>query len=67
MITEKEGELFFNDLRFGVLDGNVERPTFVFSYRIMEEDEGIEIKEVERNPAEGKKLVIDLGNRLLGN
>ena len=67
VITEKEGELFFNDLRFGVLDGNAERPTFVFSYHIVEEEEGIEIKEVERKPAEGKKLLMDLGNRILGN
>ena len=27
----------------------------------------IEIKEVERKPAEAKKLLIDLGNRILGN
>ena len=67
VITEKEGELFFNDLRFGVLDADAERPTFVFSYRIVEEREGIKIEEVERKPAEAKKLLIDLGNRIIGN
>src|SRR5690606_30375905 len=67
VVTEKEGALFFNDLRFGVLDAHAERPTFVFSYRIVGEREEIEIEEVPRKPAEARKLVIDLGNRLLGN
>jgi inner membrane protein len=65
VITKKESELFFNDLRFGVLDA--ESSTFVFSYRIVEETEGIRIEEVGRKPAEGKKLLMDLGNRILGN
>lgn len=67
VITEENGELFFNDLRFGVLDANAERPTFVFSYHIAEEDGKIEIREVERKPAEAKKMLRDLGNRILGN
>lgn len=67
VITEKEGQLFFNDLRFGVLDANAERPTFVFSYHIVEGAEGIKITEVERKPAEARMLLIDLGNRILGN
>ena len=67
IITENEGELFFNDLRFGVLDGDAERPNFVFSYHIVQEAGGIEIKEVERKPADAKKLLTDLGKRILGN
>lgn len=67
VITEKDGELFFNDLRFGVLDSSAERSTFVFSYHIVMGAEGIEIKEVERKPAEARKLLIDLGDRILGN
>ena len=67
VITEEQGELFFNDLRFGVLDANAERPTFVFSYHIVQGSKGIEIEEVERKPAEGRKLLRDLANRILGN
>ena len=67
IITEQESELFFNDLRFGVLDADAERPTFVFSYNIVKEGEGIKIEEVERKPAQAKRLMIDLGNRILGN
>lgn len=67
IITENEGELFFNDLRFGVLDGNPERPNFVFSYHIVQEDGGIKIEEVDRKPADAKKVLADLANRILGN
>lgn len=67
IVTEKEGQLFFNDLRFGVLDVNDETPNFVFSYQIMEENGEIVVREVERKPADGKRLLFDLGNRLLGN
>jgi inner membrane protein len=49
------------------LDDDTERPTFVFSYRIVEEREGIKIEEVERKPAEAKRLLNDLGDRILGN
>ena len=65
VITKKEGELFFNDLRFGVLDA--ESSTFVFSFRIVQLTDGIRIEEVERKPAEAKKLLFDLGKRILGN
>jgi len=67
IMTEKEGALFFNDLRFGVLDANAKRPTFVFSYHVMQENGEIVIKEVDRKPADAKKLLFDLGNRILGN
>ena len=67
IITEQESELFFNDLRFGVLDADAERPTFVFSYRIVDERKRIKVEEVERKPAEAKRLMIDLGDRILGN
>ena len=66
VITEAQGELFFNDLRFGVLDANAERPAFVFSYHIARENGTVEIEEVERKPAEGQKLLNDLGKRILG-
>ncbi len=67
IITEKDGELYFNDLRFGVLDLNAEDPQFVFSYRILQEDGEIIIEEVERKPAEARELISGLGNRILGN
>ncbi len=67
IITERGGQLFFNDLRFGVLDPNTEAPDFVFSYRIEEHDRRIEIFEVQRKSTEARKLLFELGNRILGN
>ncbi len=65
VITKEKEELFFNDLRFGVLDPD--KPTFVFSYRIIPEPDGVRIEEVKRRPAEAKQLMIDLGKRVSGN
>jgi len=67
IITERDGQLFFNDLRFGVLRADADAPEFVFSYEILEVAGEIEIREVERNPREAKKLLGELGNRILGN
>lgn len=67
IITGRDGNLFFNDLRFGLLNADAEAPEFVFSYRIVEEAGEIEIEEVERNPREAKKLLRELGKRILGN
>lgn len=67
IISEEKGQLYFHDLRFGVLDPTAAEPTFVFSYKIEEENGELEIAEVERNPEEAKKLVSVLGDRILGN
>lgn len=67
VITENGGQLFFNDLRFGVLDANPERPNFVFSYLMERENGEIQIREVARRPEDARKLLIDLGQRILGN
>lgn len=66
-ITERNGKLYFNDLRFGVLDVDAEDPGFVFSYKIVEENGEVKIEEVDRKPDEAKKLLSNLGNRILGN
>lgn len=66
-ISEQDGGLYFNDLRFGVLDPYAETPSFVFSYKLLEENGEIVVKEVERNPEEAKELLSDLGDRILGN
>ncbi len=66
-ITKKNGDLFFNDLRFGVLDPNSEDPSFVFSYKLIEQNGKVTVEEVERNPEEAKKLLSTLGDRIFGN
>lgn len=67
IISEKNGNLFLHDLRFGVLDPTAEDPTFVFTYELIEEGGEVRVEEVERNPEEAKKLVSVLGKRIFGN
>ena len=66
-ISKENGNIFFHDLRFGVLDPNAANPTFVFTYKILEEEGEVVIQEVERNPEEAKRLLSVLGNRIFGN
>lgn len=67
IISEKEGQLYFHDLRFGVLDLTATEPTFVFTYLLRKEDGEVIVEETERNPEDAKKLVSVLGNRIFGN
>ncbi len=66
-ITKKDGQLYFNDLRFGLLSTEPYSQDFVFQYRIQKNDsENIEFIEIkgERNP---KRLLTQLWERLKGN
>ena len=67
-ITQKEKQLLFNDLRFGVMNADKNDMQFSFSYHITEENG--EIKAVElpnKNRKEAKKLLGKLWVRMWGN
>ncbi len=66
-ISKRDENLYFNDLRFGSLDPTVDKPKFVFSYLLKNENGDITIKEVPRDPEEAKALLKNLGKRILGN
>jgi inner membrane protein len=66
-ILQKDDQLYLNNLQFGVLDNNSEIPNFVFSYRLIQENDEMLIEEVKRKPEEAKKLLLDLGSQILGN
>ncbi|WP_107040158.1 metal-dependent hydrolase [Brumimicrobium mesophilum] len=67
-ITEKNGELFYNDLRFGLLSTKENSTNFVFQYKIIENNDGsINFLESEKDIADGKKLIGELWERVLGN
>jgi inner membrane protein len=67
-ILEKDGELFYNDLRFGLLSTEENATNFVFQYRIIANADGtINFVETEKNISEGKKLIGDLWERVKGN
>lgn len=66
-ISEKEGKLFFNDLRFGLLNNDPTNPEFVFSYLLKEENGIIYAQETEKNREDAQKLMSDLWGRIKGN
>jgi inner membrane protein len=67
-IFEKEGILYYNDLRFGLLNMDKGSQEFVFQYRIDVDDSGeVTFTEVEKTSRDGKKLLDDLWTRIKGN
>lgn len=66
-ISEREDNLYFNDLRFGAFDQSVKDPKFVFSYHLKKENGKLLVEEVPRNPEDATRVLKNLGNRILGN
>ena len=66
-ISEKEGDLYFNDLRFGRLNPQDEGSGFAFSYKLIPEDGTVRAEEVEKRPEDGKQILVDLWDRIKGN
>lgn len=67
IISRKGKDLYFHDLRFGVLDLQAEDPDFVFTYKLVPEESGLRVEEVDRNKEEAKKVFSVLGERIFGN
>ncbi|MDT0677976.1 metal-dependent hydrolase [Autumnicola musiva] len=66
-ISKKNGNLYFNDLRFGTLNPDSKDGSFVFSYELIKQNGSIDAREVEKGRGDAKKLLADLGDRILGN
>lgn len=67
-INQKNNDLYFNDLRFGLLSIQPNADSFVFKYKIEIDKNGIPFfVEEEKEMVEGKKLMTDLWERILGN
>ncbi len=67
IISEKEGDLYFNDLRFGLLKNDLNKPEFIFSYKLTEENGIIFAHETEKGREDAQKLFSDLWKRIKGN
>ncbi|WP_420583420.1 metal-dependent hydrolase [Reichenbachiella sp.] len=68
IISQKEGQLYFNDLRFGLLSLQPQAQDFVFSYRIEVAKSGqVTFTEVPKSKRDGKKLLAELWKRMKGN
>ncbi|WP_233897931.1 metal-dependent hydrolase [Tenacibaculum piscium] len=67
-INKKNGELYFNDLRFGLLSIKPNAENFVFKYKITVDNSGnVTFTEEPKDKGDGKKLITDLWVRLKGN
>ncbi|MBO2544255.1 metal-dependent hydrolase [Salegentibacter sp. BDJ18] len=67
-ISERDGEIYFNDLRFGTLSPIARADAdFAFSYKLIEENGEIKAIETEKTRRDAKELLSQLGNRILGN
>ncbi|MFS4416804.1 metal-dependent hydrolase [Maribacter sp. 2307ULW6-5] len=66
-ITQKEGRLFFNDLRFGMLSLDAGEEQFAFSYELQPTANGVLVTEVPKFRGDAKRLLAALWDRIWGN
>jgi len=67
LVSQYNGKLYFNDLRFGLLNNNPNNPQFVFSYEFVPTPQGLKAFEVLKNNRDGKALLKRIFTRLQGN
>lgn len=66
-ISEADGTLFFNDLRFGLVSLDPDETRFTFSYRLTETKNGLQVEETEKSGRDTQKLLSALWGRMWGN
>ncbi len=66
-ITQTDGKLYLNDLRFGTLSVNPNNQQYVFSFLIEENKDDVTITENRKRPEDAKKILVELWNRVWGN
>ncbi|AYN66445.1 metal-dependent hydrolase [Euzebyella marina] len=66
-LSEREGTLFLNDLRFGLISLDPDETRFAFSYRLEQEGDKLIISEEPRRRDDAKGLLKALWNRIWGN
>lgn len=67
IISRKKETLYFNDLRFGLLNDNPANPQFAFSYQFITNNGALNAIEVPKSKRDGKRLLHKIFNRLKGN
>lgn len=68
IVSRHENRIYFNDLRFGLLNDNPKLPQFAFSYEFILNDDGTyTVIEVPKAKRDGKLLLQKLWKRLQGN
>jgi len=66
-IVQENEQLYFNDLRFGLMSMDASEENFVFSYKVEEKNNEITITEKPKNPEDATKLIYGLWDRIRGN
>lgn len=67
IIEKKGGNLYFNDLRFGLIPREDGTSFFAFSYHLIEKEGKIQVIEVPKTKREAKFLMQQLWHRVIGN
>ncbi|KIA97473.1 hypothetical protein OA93_14585 [Flavobacterium sp. KMS] len=67
IVTKKDNEYYFNDLRFGLLTKDPKQPQFAFSYIFKDENGKLKAQEVPKQKRDGKALMQGILNRIKGN
>ncbi len=67
IITTINNEIYFNDLRFGLLKSGLGKEQFAFAYRLYYKDGKWQAVEMPKNREDGKLLLKKLVNRIKGN
>ena len=67
IISENNNTLYFNDLRFGLLNNSPAKPQFAFSYQFTPTESGLKAVEVPKKKRDGKLLLHNILKRLQGN
>ena len=66
-ITEKDGQLYFNDLRFGLISLNEKENQFAFSYKLVPDGDDLIVEERPKFKRDAKRLMAALWQRMWGN
>jgi inner membrane protein len=67
IVTQKDNDYYFNDLRFGLLTKDPKQPQFAFSYVFKDENGKLKAQEVPKQKRDGKALMLGILNRIKGN
>lgn len=68
IISEEDDQLYFNDMRFGLMSMQPGSMDFVFKYKISKDESGmVTLTEVTKDQQDGKKLMKELWKRMKGN
>ncbi|TDD74400.1 metal-dependent hydrolase [Flavobacterium caseinilyticum] len=67
IISQINQSLYFNDLRFGLLNDNPKNPQFAFSYEFIANKAELKAIEVPKSKRDGKRLLQKIVTRMKGN